>query len=199
MRPRRGEPAGGVAERPQRLGLVLVAAGLAMFIVDLDFFALNLTIPKMAEELDTSATNMQWVISGYMLAGGAFLIPGGRLGDILGRRMMLITGIAIFGGASLACGLAPSPEVLIGFRVIQGIGCSILFPVTIAVVTNAYPEERRKRAIGNLYGLAAIATAAGPFVGGGLTEAFGWRWVLLVNVPIAAAALALTLYAVRES
>ena len=78
-------------------------------------------------------------------------------------------------------------------------GCAILFPVTIAVVTNAFPEERRKRAIGNLYGLAAIATAAGPFVGGGVTESVGWRWVFLLNVPIAAAAFALTAYSVRES
>jgi EmrB/QacA subfamily drug resistance transporter len=184
---------------PARLGLVLVAAGLAMFIVDLDFFALNLAVPKMAEELDTTATNMQWVISGYMLAGGAFLIPGGRIADILGRKRVLMTGIAMFGGASLACGLAPNPEVLIGFRVVQGMGCAILFPVTIAVVTNAFPEERRKRAIGNLYGLAAVATAAGPFVGGGVTESVGWRWVFLLNVPIAAAAFALTAYSVRES
>ena len=189
----------GAPAEPARLGLVLVATGLAMFIVDLDFFALNLAIPRMAEELDTSATNMQWVISGYMLAGGAFLIPGGRVSDIFGRKRMLMTGIAIFGGASLACGLAPNPEVLIAFRVIQGIGCSILFPVTIAVVTNAFPEDRRKRAIGNLYGLAAIATAAGPFVGGGVTESLGWRWVFLLNVPIAAAAFALTWHAVRES
>jgi EmrB/QacA subfamily drug resistance transporter len=184
---------------PPRLGLVLIATGLAMFIVDLDFFALNLAIPRMAEELDTSATNMQWVISGYMLAGGAFLIPGGRMADIFGRKRMLMIGIAIFGGASLACGLAPNPEVLIAFRVIQGMGCAILFPVTIAVVTNAFPEERRKRAIGNLYGLAAIATAAGPFVGGGVTESLGWRWVFLLNVPIAATAFLLTIYAVRES
>ncbi|HYU61087.1 MAG TPA: MFS transporter [Solirubrobacterales bacterium] len=200
MRPRVGRPAAGDGARaPQRLGLVLIAAGLAMFIVDLDFFALNLAVPKMAEELDTSATNMQWVISGYMLSGGAFLIPGGRLGDILGRRRMLIVGIAIFGGASAACGVAPSPGVLIAFRIVQGIGCALLFPITIAVVTNAFPEDRRKRAIGNLYGLAAIATAAGPFVGGGVTESLGWRWVFFINVPIAVAALALTVYAVRES
>lgn len=200
MRPRPGTPAGAAgAEESQRLGLVLVAAGLAMFIVDLDFFALNLAVPAMAKELDTTATNMQWVISGYMLAGGAFLIPGGRIADILGRKKMLMAGITIFGGASLACGLAPNPEVLIGFRVIQGMGCAILFPVTIAVVTNAFPEERRKRAIGNLYGLAAIATAAGPFVGGGVTESVGWRWVFFLNVPIAALALLLTMRSVRES
>jgi EmrB/QacA subfamily drug resistance transporter len=200
--PRRGErtlhlrgPAGGV---PVRLGLVLAATSLAMFVVDLDFFALNLSVPRMASDLDVSATDMQWVISGYMLAGGAFLIPGGRLGDILGRRRMLIIGLALFGGASAICSVAPSAGVVIGFRIVQGLGCAILFPICIAVVTNAFPEDRRKRAIGNLYGLAAIATAAGPFVGGALTSV-SWRLVFLVNVPVTIAAIVLAIRAVPES
>jgi EmrB/QacA subfamily drug resistance transporter len=182
-----------------RLGMVLAAASMAMFATNLDFFALNLSIPGMARELDSSTTNMQWVISGFMLALGSFLIPGGRLGDILGRKRVLIAGTAIFGLASLAGGLAPSASFLIGARVIQGIGAAILFPLCIAVVSNAFPEERRKRAIGNLYGLAAAATAVGPFVGGGLTEALSWRWVLLINVPTAAIAIALMVRSVPES
>jgi EmrB/QacA subfamily drug resistance transporter len=182
-----------------RLGMVLVACSMAMFATNLDFFALNLSIPGMARELDVSTTDMQWAISGFMLALGSFLIPGGRLGDILGRRRMLITGTAIFGLSSLAGGLAPSAGFLIGARLIQGIGAAILFPLSIAVVTNTFPEERRKRAIGNLYGLAAAATAVGPFVGGGLTEALSWRWVLLINVPTAAIAIALMVRSVPES
>jgi EmrB/QacA subfamily drug resistance transporter len=187
------------AQPEVRLGMVLVATSMAMFATNLDFFALNLSIPGMARELDTSTTNMQWAISGFMLALGSFLIPGGRLGDILGRRRMLITGTAIFGLSSLAGGLAPSASFLIGARLIQGIGAAILFPLSIAVVTNTFPEERRKRAIGNLYGLAAAATAVGPFVGGGLTEALSWRWVLLINVPVAAIAIALMVRSVPES
>jgi EmrB/QacA subfamily drug resistance transporter len=187
------------AQPEVRLGMVLVATSMAMFATNLDFFALNLSIPGMARELDTSTTNMQWAISGFMLALGAFLIPGGRLGDILGRRRMLITGTAIFGLSSLAGGLAPSASFLIGARLIQGIGAAILFPLSIAVVTNTFPEERRKRAIGNLYGLAAAATAVGPFVGGGLTEALSWRWVLLINVPVAAIAIGLMVRSVPES
>jgi EmrB/QacA subfamily drug resistance transporter len=179
--------------------MVLVATSMAMFATNLDFFALNLSIPGMARELDTSTTNMQWAISGFMLALGSFLIPGGRLGDILGRRRMLITGTAIFGLSSLAGGLAPSASFLIGARLIQGIGAAILFPLSIAVVTNTFPEDRRKRAIGNLYGLAAAATAVGPFVGGGLTEALSWRWVLLINVPVSASAIALMVRSVPES
>jgi EmrB/QacA subfamily drug resistance transporter len=183
----------------ESLGLVLVATGMAMFLADLDFFALNLSVPRMASDLDTSATNMQWVISGYMLALGAFLIPGGRLGDILGRKRMLVVGLAIFGAAAVLCGTASSPAVLIGFRIVQGMGAAILFPICIAVVTNAFPPERRKRAIGNLYGIGALATAVGPFVGGAVTDELGWRWVLLLQAPIAAAAIALALIGVRES
>jgi EmrB/QacA subfamily drug resistance transporter len=194
------------AERPAAdgepdvpLGMVLAATAMAMFATNLDFFALNLSIPGMARELDVSTTDMQWAISGFMLALGSFLIPGGRLGDILGRRRMLIAGTAIFGLTSLAGGLAPSAGFLIGARILQGMGAAILFPLCIAVVTNTFPEERRKRAIGNLYGLAAAATAVGPFVGGGLTELLSWRWVLLINVPTAAIAIALMVRSVPES
>jgi EmrB/QacA subfamily drug resistance transporter len=195
-----------VAEKPRGpargdvpLGVVLTAAAMAMFATNLDFFALNLSIPGMARELDVSTTDMQWAISGFMLALGSFLIPGGRLGDILGRKKMMITGTAIFGLTSLVGGLAPSAEVVIGARVFQGIGAAIMFPLAIAVVTNTFPEDRRKRAIGNLYGLAAAATAVGPFVGGGLTEALSWRWVLLINVPVCAIAIALMIRSVPES
>jgi EmrB/QacA subfamily drug resistance transporter len=191
---KRSEP-----KREVRLGMVLAATAMAMFATNLDFFALNLSIPGMARDLDVSTTNMQWAISGFMLALGSFLIPGGRLGDILGRRRMLIAGTTIFGLTSLAGGLAPSAGFLIGARVLQGIGAAILFPLSIAVVTNTFPEERRKRAIGNLYGLAAAATAVGPFVGGGLTELLSWRWVLLVNVPVAAIAITLMVRSVPES
>jgi EmrB/QacA subfamily drug resistance transporter len=181
------------------LPLVLAAAGTAMFLVDLDFFALNLSIPRMAEDLGVSATDMQWVVSGYMLALAAFMIPGGRLGDVLGRRRMLIVGLTVFGAAAVLCGTAASAEVLIGFRIVQGIGAAILFPICIAVVTNAFPPERRKRAIGNLYGVGALATAIGPFVGGAVTSELGWRWVLLIQVPIAALAIVLALVGIRES
>ena len=179
--------------------MVLAACSMAMFATNLDFFALNLSIPGMARELHTSTTDMQWAISGFMLTLGSFLIPGGRLGDILGRRRMLIAGTAIFGLTSLAGGLAPSAGFLIGARLLQGVGAAIIFPLSIAVVTNTFPEERRKRAIGNLYGLAAAATAVGPFVGGGLTELLSWRWVLLINVPTAAIAIALMIRSVPES
>jgi len=183
----------------RRLRRILVGVSLAMFLVDLDFFALNLAVPSMARDLHATTTDMQWVISGYMLTGGALLIPGGRLGDILGRRRVLLAGIAIFALSSLACGLAPSKEAVFGFRVIQGVGAALLFPVTIAVVTNAFPAERRGAAIGDVYGLAAVGTAIGPFVGGAISQHLGWRWVFFFNLPFAALALALVAGAVAES
>jgi EmrB/QacA subfamily drug resistance transporter len=188
-----------VGQETPRLGLTLISASLCIFVVQLDFFALNLALPKMASELDTTTTDLQWVISGYMLALAAFLIPGGRLGDILGRKRMLIVGLAIFGLCSLGAGAAPSAGVVIGFRIVQGIGAGILFPLAVAVITDAFPPERTMRAIGNAYGIGAVAMALGPLFGGGLTELIDWRVVLLVNVPVSAAAIAVVGLGVRES
>jgi len=179
--------------------MILAASSMAMFTVQLDFFALNLALPDMASELDVTVDDLQWVISGYMLALAAFLIPAGRIGDLLGRKRMLLAGLVIFGGSSFAGGLAPSAEVVIAARVVQGVGGAILFPLAIAVVTNAFPPEGQMRAIGNIYGLSAVGAALGPFVGGGLTELIDWRAVLFVNVPITVLAGLLVLRAVSES
>jgi EmrB/QacA subfamily drug resistance transporter len=188
-----------VADGVPRLRLTLISASLCIFLIQLDFFALNLALPKMASELDTTTTDLQWVISGYMLALAASLIPGGRLGDILGRKRMLVVGLAIFGLCSLGGGLAPSAAVVIGFRIAQGVGAGILFPLAVAVITDAFPAERTMRAIGNAYGIGAVAMAIGPLFGGGLTELIDWRVVLLVNVPVAAAAIVVVAIGVRES
>lgn len=182
-----------------RLGLTLLAVSLCIFVIQLDFFALNLALPAMADELDTTAEALQWVVSGYMLALAAFLVPGGRLGDILGRKRMLIIGLVIFGASSLGAGLAPDAAVVVGFRIVQGVGAGILFPLAVAVITDAFPPERTMRAIGNAYGIGAIAMALGPVFGGGLTELIDWRAVLLVNVPATVAAIAVVVAGVRES
>lgn len=179
--------------------LTLVAASFCIFLVQLDFFALNLALPKMASELRTSPTNLQWVISAYMLSLAAFLIPGGRLGDILGRRRILVVGLVIFGLSSLGAALAPNAGTVIAFRTIQGIGSAIIFPLAIAIVTNAFPAERVKRAIGYAYGIGAVSMALGPPFGGGITELVVWRVVLLVNVPLSIIAIAIVAAGVRES
>jgi EmrB/QacA subfamily drug resistance transporter len=170
-----------------------------MFMVQLDFFALNLAVPQMARDLGVSVLDLQWVISGYMLALAAFLIPGGRLGDIFGRRRLLIVGIALFVSSSVVCGAASSAGLIIAFRILQGVGAAIVFPLTVAIVSNAFPKERQARAIGNLYGLAALATAIGPFFGGFFTDAISWRGIFFVNVPLGAFAIAMLLRSVSES
>jgi MFS family permease len=178
---------------------VVAAVALAVFCVDVDFFALNLALPATARELHVTTTNLQWAITVYQLTLGALLIPGGRLGDLLGRKRVLAAGIAIFGFSSLLCGAAQSAEMLILFRLLQGLGASLLFPVGISVISNAFPVAERGKAIGNVYGIGAIGTAIGPFVGGLLTETIDWRWVFFFNVPFAVAALLLTLRNVSES
>lgn len=194
-----GRAAAGPRADERRQRTILAAAGMAMFTVQLDFFALNLALPDMASELHVTVDDLQWVVSGYMLALAAFLIPAGRIGDLLGRKRVLLAGLAVFGGASLMGGLAPSAEVVIAARILQGLGGAILFPLAIAVVTNSFPPEGQMRAIGNVYGLSALGAALGPFVGGGLTELISWRAVLLVNFPIALVAGLLVVRAVSES
>ncbi|RNL73589.1 MFS transporter [Streptomyces sp. I6] len=191
-------PDGPGAGRP-RLGLTLIAASLCIFVVQLDFLALNLALPRMASELGTTTTNLQWVISGYMLALAATLIPGGRLGDILGRKRMLLGGLVVFGVCSLAAGLSSDAGVVIVMRIAQGVGAGVLFPLAIAVITDAYPPDRTLRAIGNAFGIGAVALALGPVFGGGVTELLSWRVVLLVNVPTCAAAILMVVAGVRES
>jgi EmrB/QacA subfamily drug resistance transporter len=178
---------------------ILLAAGLAMFLVYTDFFAVQVSLPDMANDLNTTVTNLQWVISGYMLSLASFLIVGGRLADILGRKTWLIIGVIIFAAASLAGGMSTSAEMIIGFRVIQGVGAAILMPVSVAVVTNAFPAAKVQRAVGVAIGIAAIGQATGPLIGGFLTEFISWRWVLWINVPVSALVLVLILTAVQQS
>jgi len=167
----------------------VIALAVGMFCVQVDFFALNLALPRMAVDLNQTTTNMQWVISAYMIAVGAAMIPGGRLGDLRGHRRIVIAGLALFGGASLICGLSFSYGLLIGFRALQGLGAAALFTVSVAAISNAVTSDHRALAIGALFGIANIGTALGPFIGGLLTEQLSWRWVFFLNVPLSAIAI----------
>lgn len=164
-----------------------VAAGL--FCVQLDFFSVNLALPTIAEDLGTTTTNLQWLLSGYLMALGALLIPAGRAGDVLGRRAVLLAGVALFGATSLVCGLTASVPVLIGARILQGAGAAMIMPTAFALVSNATTDDVRPRVSGALLGIAGIGTALGPVVGGLLAATVGWQWVFLLNVPVAVLAL----------
>jgi MFS family permease len=178
---------------------ILAAVSIALFCVQIDYFAVNLALPRMAADLHTTTTDLQWVISVYMLTLGAFMVPAGRIGDIFGRRRALLAGIALFGVASVCCAVAPDAGVLIAARAAQGIGAALIFPVSVSVLTNAYSGERSSRAIGLAYGIAGLGNAAGPVVGGILTDTLGWRAVFWLLVPFAVVSLILGALAVPET
>ncbi|MFL0240236.1 MFS transporter [Mycobacterium sp. SMC-17] len=178
---------------------ILAAVSTALFCVQLDYFAMNLALPRMAADLGSTTTDLQWVVSIYMLTLGAFMVPAGRIGDIFGRRRALLGGIALFGIASVGCALAPTAAVIIGFRALQGIGAAFIFPVSVSALTNAFSSEKSSQAIGLAYGIAGLGNAAGPLVGGLLTETPGWRAIFLLLVPLSAVALLIGAMTIPES
>jgi EmrB/QacA subfamily drug resistance transporter len=178
---------------------ILAAVSTALFCVQIDYFAMNLALPRMATDLNSSVTELQWVISVYMLALGACMVPAGRIGDIFGRRRALLTGIALFGLSSVCCALAPSAAMVIAFRAVQGLGAALIFPVSVSVLTNAFPPERSGQAIGFAYGIAGLGNAAGPLVGGLLTETVGWRAVFWLLVPFAVVSLVIGAKTIPET
>jgi EmrB/QacA subfamily drug resistance transporter len=183
----------------RRLRRISFAIALALFAVNLDFFAVQIALPEMAHDLGTTPTALQWVISGYLLSLASVFIVGGRLADVFGRRRFLLAGAVVFGLTSLVGGAATVAWLVIVMRVVQGVGGALLFPVGLAVVTNAYPPERVQRAIVTVFGIAAVGQALGPLVGGVITGALSWRWVLWLNVPIALIVIVLVLRDVTES
>jgi MFS family permease len=170
-----------------QLRRVLVAVILTQLLIVIDFFALNLALPPMAKDFGVAPTDLQFVISGYMIAIGALMIPAGRIADVVGRRRVTVAGVALFGVASAICGAAPNETVVVIFRVVEGAGAAMCFPVSIALVTASFPPERVQRALGTVYAVAALGQALGPLVGGLLSEV-DWRLVFFVNVPVAAVA-----------
>ncbi|MFH8346155.1 MFS transporter [Streptomyces sp. NPDC018045] len=167
----------------------VAAVAIGGFCVQLDAFALNMALPVIRRDLHASAAAGPWVISGYLLAAGSLMPAAGRLGDLYGRRRLLLLGLALFGGTSAGCALAPSLPLLVACRVLQGAGGALIMPVGLALLTRSFPPGRARVATGYALGLAGLATACGPFVGGALAEALSWRAVFWVDVPLCAAAM----------
>jgi MFS family permease len=179
--------------------LVIVACAISMLIVQMDWFALNLAIPAIAKHFNVASTDLQWVVSGYMLSVGALMVTAGRLADIFGRRLIIVIGLAVFGIVSLVCGTAPDEIYLIVARVVQGIGAALIFPVAIAVVSSTFMGVRQARAIGMVLGTSALGQALGPFVGGTFSEYLSWRAVFFINIPFCIVAIFLMLRYVKET
>ncbi|KIZ19044.1 MFS transporter [Streptomyces natalensis ATCC 27448] len=167
----------------------MLAVALGAFCVQLDAFALNLVLPVLRTDLRGSPAATPWIVSGYLLAAGALMPVAGRLGDLYGRRRMLLLGLGLFGGSAAWCALAPSVPVLVAARVVQGAGGALIMPVGLALLTNVFPSQCRRRAIGRALGLAGLGTVGGPFLGGALAQGASWRAVFWLTVPLTAAAV----------
>jgi EmrB/QacA subfamily drug resistance transporter len=177
----------------------LGAVSVGLFVIMLDNTVVNVALPAMQSELDMTLSQLEWVVTGYALTFAAFMLTGGKLADLLGRRLIFMAGLAIFTGASLACGLAPSGEFLIAARVVQGLGGALMNPATLSIITATFPARERGTAIGIWAGVSAMALAIGPLVGGLLTEHVNWNWIFFINVPIGVAALFLIPVLIDES
>ena len=189
----------GDAGRRRRMGVLLICSS-SLFIVYLDSTILNVALPTLQRDLHASLSGLQWVADAYLLVVSSLLLLSGSAADRLGRKRVFLVGLAGFGLGSLLCSLAPGTGSLIALRMLQGIGGSMLSPVSLSIVRNTFHDPReRAHAIGIWSGIFGVATACGPIVGGVLVSAIGWRSIFWLNVPICAAMFAATVRYVPES
>jgi MFS family permease len=172
------------AENERKPWTTLILLGLAQFMVILDITVVNVALPSIAEELAFAEGDLQWVISAYVLFTGGLLMLGGRAADLFGRRRVLLCGLATFTVASLASGLASSPEALVAARAVQGLGAAMLTPGALSIVTTAYEGSQRTAALAAWSAIGSAGAAAGVVLGGVLTSGLGWEWVFFINVPV---------------
>ena len=165
---------------------VVVAATLGSGMTLLDGTVVNVALRTIGEDLDASLAELQWITNGYLLSLASLILLGGSLGDRYGRRRVFVIGTVWFAAASLLCGIAPTPLVLIVARILQGVGAALLTPGSLSMIQGVFHPDDRAKAIGAWSGLGSIAAAIGPFVGGALVEFASWRWIFLINLPIAA-------------
>ncbi|MEM0966705.1 MAG: MFS transporter [Verrucomicrobiota bacterium] len=181
-----------------KLGPIYLTLVVGTLAVSIDFASIDLALPALERAFGFDLEAIQWVINGYMIAFAVLMVTGGRLADAYGRRRFFLIGLTVFGGASLAGGLSPSGEVLIALRVIQGIGAAVMWPAMLGMGCGAVGPVKSAQVLGIVMATASIGNAAGPVVGGALTEYFSWRWVLWINVPMALLTFAVTWFFVED-
>ncbi|MEO7369989.1 MAG: DHA2 family efflux MFS transporter permease subunit [Ilumatobacteraceae bacterium] len=189
----------GLVLQSARGRVALVATVAASAMASLDATVVNVALPHIGKDFDASISSLQWVLTGYLVALASLILLGGALGDRFGRRKIFIVGTVWFALASLLCGAAPNIEVLVLARVLQGVGGALLTPGSLAILQASFRESDRAAAVGAWSGLGGVAGAIGPFVGGGLVDGPGWRWAFLINVPVAAIAIACARSAIPET
>jgi EmrB/QacA subfamily drug resistance transporter len=184
-------------QRSARWALALTP--IAFLMVTLDALVVITALPAIHHELGASLSTLEWTVNAYTLAYAAGIITAAALGDRFGRRRLFVIGLVVFSAASAACALAPSVQLLIAFRAAQGIGAAIIMPLSLTILTAAFPPERRGAIIGLWGGIGGLAVAAGPLIGGAITQGLDWHWIFWVNVPIGLVAAILSLVFLTES
>jgi EmrB/QacA subfamily drug resistance transporter len=183
----------------RHLAWTLAITAAAIFMVTLDNLVVTTALPVLREDLGASLSDLEWTVNAYTLSFAVFLLTGAALGDRFGRRRILATGVSIFTAASAGAALAPSVELLIAARGVQGFGAAIVAPLTLTVLSHAFPAERRGAALGLWGAVGGIAISAGPLVGGAVIEGLSWQWIFWLNVPIGLAVVPLALRRLDES
>jgi EmrB/QacA subfamily drug resistance transporter len=178
---------------------ILLTTVLGSSMALLDSTVVNVALPRIGRDLDADLAALQWTVNAYMVTLAGLILLGGALGDRYGRRRVFVVGVVWFAVASLLCGLAPSAEVLIAARALQGVGGALLTPGSLALIQASFHPDDRGRAVGLWSGFGGIGAAVGPFVGGWLVDGPGWRWVFLLNVPLAVLCVPVALRHVPES
>jgi EmrB/QacA subfamily drug resistance transporter len=177
----------------------LGAVAFGLFMIMLDNTVVNVALPAIQEDLAADLSELEWIVTGYALTFAALMLTGGKLADLMGRRLIFVVGLAIFTVSSLACGLADSGEVLIAARIVQGAGAALMNPATLSIISATFPPHQRGMAIGIWAGVSALALAIGPLVGGLLTEHASWHWIFFINVPIGILAIGASFLLIDES
>src|SRR6201996_6210716 len=186
----------GTAARPINW-LALFAIGIATVTIANDFSAINVALPTMEGDFHTNINTIQWVVNAYALTFGVLIVTGGRLADMFGRRLCFFLGAGIFAAMSAAGGAAPTETWLIASRALMGIGGALMWPAILGMTYAILPEEKAGLAGGIIIGAAGLGNAAGPLIGGVLTDALSWRWIFFLNVPISVFAVAVTYFLVH--
>jgi EmrB/QacA subfamily drug resistance transporter len=188
-----------IKTRRGRVGVLLICS-MSLFMVGLDITAVNVALPAIGNQFHASLSWLQWSVSAYTVVMASLLLFSGSMADRLGRKRTLMLGLSIFTAASVLCSIAGSVELLVVFRVLQGIGASMLNPVAMSIITNTFTDPReRAQAVGVWGAVFGASMAAGPIVGGALVSSVGWQWIFLINLPLGIAALALVGRFVPES
>jgi EmrB/QacA subfamily drug resistance transporter len=177
----------------------LGAVSFGLFMIMLDNTIVNVALPSIQRDLEIGISELEWVVNGYALTFAVVMLTGGKLADLLGRRLIFVVGLAIFTAASLACGMAPSAEWLIGARIVQGVGAALMNPATLSIITATFPPRQRGMAIGIWAGVSALALAIGPLVGGVIAEHLHWGWIFFINVPVGVLAILVARLVITET